>query len=193
MSAHAGFSWRSRSPRLLWRTIRQLYYAGPLYRLALRGATPDSVRGTPAETWTGDSQIGHSLINGALVVQGHRISVTDQPWSVPMPSRPAFDHWQGFGWLRDLRAAGTEDARRAAKQLVSSWIEANTRWNRQTWQPDLAIAWPTGLSITSFWAQIATNRFARYFCGRLANKPGTFCGRSRTSRLIAAGFPPHAA
>ncbi len=137
MSAHAGFSWRSRSPRLLWRTARQLYYACPFYRLVLRGGVPDSVRGTPAETWTGDSPLGHGLIAGVFQFQGQRISVADQPWSLPMPSRPAFDHWQGFGWLRDLRAAGTEDARQTAQRLVSSWIEANSRWKRQTWQPDL--------------------------------------------------------
>ncbi len=44
---------------------------------------------------------------------------------------------QSFTWLRDLRSAGGDAARRAARRGVTTWIETNRRSDPIGWRPDI--------------------------------------------------------
>ena len=42
-----------------------------------------------------------------------------------------------FEWVRDLRAFGGSQARTRARQLIESWIDNNSNWRAESWQPDI--------------------------------------------------------
>ena len=42
-----------------------------------------------------------------------------------------------FEWVRDLRAFGGSQARSRARQLIESWIDNNSNWRAESWQPDI--------------------------------------------------------
>jgi uncharacterized heparinase superfamily protein len=56
-------------------------------------------------------------------------------WNPVGVERAWLEALHGFSWLRDLRAAGGDNARRKARALVGDWIEANRAWAPVAWHP----------------------------------------------------------
>ncbi len=87
------------------------------------------------DSWPGNAAIGQEIAAGRFPLLGRTLAE-------PMPPfRPvgADERWtralNGFAWLRHLRAAGGDQARRAARDLVALWIEREGRWSSQAWAP----------------------------------------------------------
>ena len=114
-----------------------LVYANPLYGVLLNRRAPAELRGTPADPWPGDRDAGQVIVEGDLIVAGGRIRLSDDPWRRPPPGAMARAELHGFTWLRDLRALGSEAARRRAVGLTDGWLRAFDRWSALAWRPDV--------------------------------------------------------
>ncbi len=116
----------------------------PFYALALPPWLPRVLGGGTAtrepaalvpDSWPGNAAVGQEIAAGRFPLLG-RLLNEPQP-----PFRPlgADERWiralNGFGWLRHLRAAGGDQARRAARDLVALWIERESRWSSTAWEP----------------------------------------------------------
>ncbi len=144
-------------------------FGNPLYRLTLGRSQPRTLRLVPPDPWPGDARHGAAMLGGVYRFAGEVVQAHNPPW-LPLGAGDDFvAEWNGFEWLRDLRAVGGDEARRHARRLVASWVERQDRWHPMAWRPDVL-----GRRVSSW---IATHDF---FC---ASADDTF--RSRVFASLA--------
>ncbi len=115
---------------------KQPLFAMPFYGLSLSAPASTRLATTLSDPWPGNAEIGRAMADGVFHLQGQTIERPQPLWA----PREAGASWRralhGFEWLRDLRAVGGDRARRAARELVSSWIEHyGGDWNALAWHP----------------------------------------------------------
>jgi uncharacterized heparinase superfamily protein len=106
--------------------LQAFAYGSPLYRLFLdRGPVPDGLRLTLNDPWPGNAEAGQALI-------GQTSGLFERQGPDPrLGNLSVLTH----GWLRDLRAVGTEAARRKALALIEEWLARHDGWREDGWAP----------------------------------------------------------
>ncbi|MGF1609545.1 MAG: heparinase II/III family protein [Kiloniellales bacterium] len=117
--------------------LRQPLFRTPLYRLLLAGRGPTALKVTPSDPWPGNAEAGSAIIQGNFTLLGSTVRRPMPLWLPIEISRRWSEEINSFSWLRDLRAAGGDTARRTARQLVAAWVDANRRWHPITWDPQV--------------------------------------------------------
>ena len=117
MNARGGET--SSGPPMRLSAPERLYRRSGLFRWRLRGSGDGKLRAGLQDPWRGDAALGAELSAGRT-----------QPDRDP-------ESWAAFGWLRDLRADGSNEARARTRDLIASWISQNQSWRLPDWRPDL--------------------------------------------------------
>jgi uncharacterized heparinase superfamily protein len=125
------------------RGMARLAYGNPLYNgLVLSGRVPAVLAVVPPDHWAGDTEAGLDLLTGVFHHAGQSLTfVTSSNGLIvpdwrPIGASPAwFAGLHGFEWLRDLRAVGSDAARRRTRALIMSWIDHFHRWDERAWDP----------------------------------------------------------
>lgn len=127
----------------LWqRLLRMRYALARLYcYLPLPQKTLAACRGTalilqPGDSWPGEAARGRDLLLGHFRFAGRTINLPDPLWEPAGASEAWLAAMHGFTWLRDLRSAGGDAARRLSRDLTRDWLERyGERWSAPTWEP----------------------------------------------------------
>lgn len=160
---------RRRLARLSWPWVSykavSLFYASPFYTAMLSGKTPVSLLAVPPYPWPGDASHGASIILGRMSISGTVLEMgSNWDWRTVRAPAPVLAELHGFSWLSDLRTTAGDAARRRARELVASWIEAYPKWSRVAWQPHILgmriAAW---LSHYEFFCASADDMFREVF------------------------------
>ena len=126
--------------------VARLWFRGLFYGHSLRGRRPSALTFIPEENWPGSAERGALLVGEQLRFRNHTVNAQDAASGSASPGEVWLTEYHGFGWLRDLRAVGTENARIRARTYVSDWIAHNSRWQPLGWRPDILAArlcnWP---------------------------------------------------
>jgi len=118
----------------------------PLRRFMLVGMASLSYPGTraeqlllaPQELRTADPSFATELYNGHFGLAGKLAEIdTESPFEIDPPSEGWARELYGFGWLRHLRAAGSELSREQAKVLVNDFIALKRSLPGLAWQPEI--------------------------------------------------------
>jgi len=115
--------------------LKRPLFALPLYGYSLSAVPAADLRVTPPDAWPGDAALGAEIVRGAFVLAGRRIENPAPRWAPAGLGGPWLEELHGFAWLRDLRAAGGDAARRTARELVADWLDSQARWNATAWAP----------------------------------------------------------
>jgi uncharacterized heparinase superfamily protein len=100
-----------------------------------QGNPPATVVLVPPDPWPGNAQRGAAILDDSFLFLGRNLTKPAPLWN-PVGVEPAWlQALHGFAWLRDLRAAGGDSARRKARALVADWIAANHAWAAVAWHP----------------------------------------------------------
>ena len=100
-----------------------------------RGNPPATAALAPPDPWPGNALRGLALLDDSFHFLGRSLTRPAPLWN-PVGVEPAWlEALHGFSWLRDLRAAGGDSARRKARALVADWIAANAVWSPVAWHP----------------------------------------------------------
>ena len=92
----------------------------------------------PQELRTADPSFATELYNGHLGLAGRLAEVEiESPFEITPPSDGWARELYGFGWLRHLRAAGSELSREQAKALVQDFIALKRSHHGLAWQPEI--------------------------------------------------------
>jgi uncharacterized heparinase superfamily protein len=92
----------------------------------------------PQELRTADPSFATELYNGHFGLAGKLAEVdTESPFEIDPPSEGWARELYGFGWLRHLRAAGSELSREQAKVLVNDFIALKRSLPGLAWQPEI--------------------------------------------------------
>ena len=108
--------------------VQALAYGNPLYRMMLdQKPGPDSLRVALADPWPGNAEAGQALMGRQ-----------DDLFEREGPENPAKSHYVlTHGWLKDLRAVGTEAAKRKARALIEDWLAHHDKWREDSWAHDV--------------------------------------------------------
>ena len=131
-----------KSPSRLHEGLRNLAYDNPFYNLSLGGRRLTTLTAMPPDPWPGSTETGAALLAGEFRFAGQVHTPQGTPleerfWYPRGAGRAWHQGLQSFGWLRDLRAVGGDEARRLARNLVIGWLEWNALWTDLTWTPEL--------------------------------------------------------
>jgi uncharacterized heparinase superfamily protein len=112
----------------LRKRVQSVTYGSSIYRLMLdQGPVPERLRLSLPDPWPGDAQAGQKLI-------ASQPGLFDFDRSFPaVQKKRLLTH----AWLRDLRAVGSDMARRKAVSLISDWIEEQENWDDDGWSPEV--------------------------------------------------------
>ncbi|WP_419903383.1 heparinase II/III family protein [Kiloniella sp.] len=110
-------------------------YASPFYRWILQGNSVPSLIYIPSDPWLGDSTKGRSILNGQIELAGQTISNPAPLWAPLGATSDWLKEFHSFSWLRSLRAAAGDNARKTAREMVKRWIEENRQWRALSWEP----------------------------------------------------------
>ncbi len=119
---------------------------GPFRRFMLASMASISYPGTqaeqlllaPQELRTADPSFATELYNGHFGLAGRLAEVdVELPFEIAPPSTGWARELYGFGWLRHLRAAGSELSREQAKALVQDFITLKRSIHPLAWQPEI--------------------------------------------------------
>ena len=151
-------------PWLSYKAI-SLFYASPFYAAMLSGKTPVSLLAVPPYPWPGDASHGASIILGRIDISGTQLEMgSGWDWRTVRAPAPILAELHGFSWLSDLRTTAGDAARRRARELVASWIDAYPKWNRVAWQPHvLGMRIAAWLSHYEFFGASADDMFREVF------------------------------
>lgn len=148
--------------------VAQIAFGNPIYSLTLGGRAPTALSVVPPDPWPGNAEAGAALLAGVYRFAGTAVNGDpngEAPWHPVGAPAAWMDALHGFEWMRDLRTAGGDNARRRARALVLSWLERNGTWNAQTWAPDvLGARVSTWIGLHDFFCASADDEFrARVF------------------------------
>lgn len=118
--------------RLTWRT--------PLHSFRLRGRYPLKLLTVPADPVAGEVQRGEAILGGRLTWRGEVRAVADFDFATAGLSSSFASYLHGFGWLRDLAAAGDRaTCAPVAEKLTRAWLDshsaqvADPAWRGDLW------------------------------------------------------------
>jgi uncharacterized heparinase superfamily protein len=133
--------------RLLMRWAPRGGGSGPLRRFLLSrmsrftypGPAVEQVLLAPQELRTADPSFATEIYNGHFGLAGRLAELDSQsPFEIVPPSASWARELHGFGWLRHLRAAGSQLSAEQARALVREWMTMHHAANGLAWEPDVA-------------------------------------------------------
>jgi uncharacterized heparinase superfamily protein len=102
------------------------------------GSQAEQLLLAPQELRTADPSFATELYNGHFGLAGRLAELNaESPFEIEPPSESWERELYGFGWLRHLRAAGSELSREQAKALVGDFIRLRRSIKGLAWQPDI--------------------------------------------------------
>jgi len=158
----------------LGRALRGFRFASPL-----QGQTPSALTLVPPNPWPGDATRGRTMLGGLIVLAGEAVTALGSPWNADA-HEPWFEAMHSFEWLRDLRAAGGDAARRHARLLTSQWLDRRPRRGELAWRADIM-----GVRLANWIA------FHDFFCASAEDSFRTrlFASLARQARLLSRALP----
>jgi uncharacterized heparinase superfamily protein len=129
-------------------TLKQPFFASPVYRLVLSGRPPTALAAALNDPWPGNAEAGTQLLDDVYTLAGHTVKGPRRLWSPSGASPDWLKALHGFEWLADLRSVGGDLARRRARHLVGDWLEHYPRWDPVAWAPEV-----TGRRLVSWLGQ----------------------------------------
>ncbi|MFO0295006.1 MAG: heparinase II/III family protein [Rhodospirillales bacterium] len=111
------------------KALARLIFASPLHRLLLSGGVPAAPTAVPNQPPRGSAARGRRILAGD--------GLPDHPdWQSRALDPATLAALNGFGWLADLAAVGTPQARGQARRLIGDWLEQE-RWHPGAWAPEI--------------------------------------------------------
>ncbi len=102
------------------------------------GSAAEQLLLAPQELRTADPSFATELYNGHFGLAGRLAEMgAESPFEIVPPSEGWARELYGFGWLRHLRAAGSELSREQAKALVNDFVRLRRSIKGLAWQPEI--------------------------------------------------------
>lgn len=109
-----------------------------LLRWRYRSEAADELLLAPPDLRVADPSFADEVASGSFGLGGFVASLGGRsPFTVQPPSPQWARELHGFGWLRHLASAQTEEARELAQDLTGEWIRRSRRHAAPAWESDI--------------------------------------------------------
>ncbi|MEX1303586.1 MAG: heparinase II/III family protein [Rhodovibrionaceae bacterium] len=115
--------------------LKQPVFLLPPYCSSLTGSNAAAPNTTPPDPWPGQAGQGSAIAGGCFALRGQTLMNPAPIWNPAEAESEWLQELHSFSWLRDLRAAGGDTARRTARELVGSWLDSHERLSFPAWDP----------------------------------------------------------
>ncbi len=116
----------------------RLTYNSPLYNWSLGGTLPEKLLFSPCDLWAGSAEHGRWLVHsGVFTIGGDTLELHNADWQPEEANDIWIAHINSFEWLRDLRALGGDQGRKAARAMIENWIRCHHNWDEVGWRSDI--------------------------------------------------------
>ena len=106
--------------------------------LSYPGTEAEQLLLAPQDLRTADPSFATEIYNGHFGLAGSLVELNSQsPFEIAPPSEGWARELYGFGWLRHLRAAGSELSREQAKALLGDFLRLHKTVRGLAWQPEV--------------------------------------------------------
>ena len=135
------------------RRVQSVTYGSPIYRMMLdQGPMPEGLRVSIPDLWPGDAKRGQTLVASQPGL------FEQEDWDNDTCRVRLLTH----DCLRDLRAVGSEMARRRCISMIHEWIEDQDDWDEEGWAPGiLGARLANWIGFFDFYAPAASHDFMR--------------------------------
>lgn len=129
-----------------------------LLRWRYRTGIADDIVISPTSLRTADASFADELAVGGFGLDGYVVQLDDgSPFAAQAPSASWLRSLHGFGWLRHLEAAHSNDARETARKYVQAWLRLGLSEQHAAWAPEVTarriISWLTHETLLLDWAE----------------------------------------
>lgn len=129
-----------------------------LMRWRYRTGVAEDVEISPTSLRPADPSFADELAVGGFGLAGYVAQIDNvSPFAVAPPSQTWLEALHGFSWLRHLEAAGTPEARDAARSFVQDWLRLSRAQQAFGWEPEIMarriISWLTHENLLLDWAE----------------------------------------
>jgi uncharacterized heparinase superfamily protein len=129
---------RTAPPRLSGPSAFRRFMLASMASISYPGTKAEQLLLAPQELRTADPSFATELYNGHFGLAGRLAEVEiESPFEIAPPTEAWARELYGFGWLRHLRAAGSELSREQAKALVNDFIKLTRSIHPLAWQPEI--------------------------------------------------------
>ncbi len=129
---------RAPAPRLDGPGAFRRFMLASMASISYPGTKAEQLLLAPQELRTADPSFATELYNGHLGLAGRLAEIdVSSPFEIAPPSEAWARELYGFGWLRHLRAAGSELSREQAKALVQDFIALKGSHHALAWKPEI--------------------------------------------------------
>ncbi len=129
-----------------------------LMRWRYRTGVAEDIEISPTSLRPADPSFADELAVGGFGLAGYVAQIDNiSPFEVAPPSQTWLEALHGFSWLRHLEAAGTPEARDAARNFVQDWLRLSRTQQAFGWEPEIMarriISWLTHENLLLDWAE----------------------------------------
>ncbi|HXG78861.1 MAG TPA: heparinase II/III family protein [Methyloceanibacter sp.] len=129
---------RNPAARLSGPSAFRRFMLASMASLSYPGTKAEQLLLAPQELRTADPSFATELYNGHFGLAGRLAEVeAGSPFEIEPPSEAWARELYGFGWLRHLRAAGSELSREQARVLVNDFIALKRTIPPLAWEPEI--------------------------------------------------------
>ena len=114
-----------------------LYYKNPFYDFLLEKNASKEIIFYPENLWTGDSENGKRIVEGFLNFNGESVRFRDHIWEKNNATKFWNEQLHSFGWIKDVRAVGTNKARIFLRNNIREWLKRYKKWDSSTWKTEI--------------------------------------------------------
>ena len=166
---------------------KELALNNPLASIAINPRIPSRLKAIPPDPWPGDAQRGRELVAGIFRFAGQTVEKENLSWK-PLDAKPEWvASLHGFEWLRDLRSAGGDRARRMAREMVTNWLDVYQKPDDIVWRADvIGVRLTSWISFHDFFCAAAGDEFRKAYFTSLI-KQAKYLSRALPGDL--AGIP----
>ncbi len=121
-----------------WRRLMLSFAQGRALMPSVFSRVPDRLLVAPTDLRAGDSFVADEMLEGRFVLAGRILETGGvSPFDLELPSVEFANRLHSFGWLRNCRAAGSDEHCNRARAVLSDWIAVCGReTNSIAWSPD---------------------------------------------------------
>tara|TARA_B100000989_G_scaffold83137_1_gene59461 strand:+ start:753 stop:2378 length:1626 start_codon:yes stop_codon:yes gene_type:complete len=118
-------------------SVYPLIILTPLRNFFLKKKSTDTLAISINDPWAGNSDEGYKILKGYLTVCGETISIEKNIWKNKTASKIWFEELHSFNWVKDLKAVGSNQARRFVRQCILDWMSLFSDWSKSIWKSDI--------------------------------------------------------